>query len=354
MKHAAVSVILPVYNSAQWLAAALDSVLAQDFSDFECLCGNDGSTDGSLDMLRGYAGRDARIRVIDLPANRGAGPARNEGLRAATGRFVCFMDPDDTLPPDSLSSRLSLLLEYDSDAVRGGCTIRSGGTRTVKIPCEGIFPNICPCGTDGDNSLNDAFFFHALGDHCCFLFRRDILINNRILYGKLFNSHEDVLFLMKLFFIQKKVTFLGKSIYFYNYVNEKSLSNSSIGIERFYAVLYIMKIFYDLAKNNNKIRYADSAFAYYMQYWVGVVYNCFANGHVSDPEVRKMHEELHDLDASYDILARLEAGQPQYIVLKPLQGWFVKLLQLLRLGRHADAQRLARSVGVLSRSYAVA
>ncbi|MBQ9451734.1 MAG: glycosyltransferase family 2 protein [Desulfovibrio sp.] len=354
MQFPIVSIILPVYNSAQWLSTGLDSVLAQDFDDFECICVNDGSTDASPDILRNYASRDCRLHWIDLPNNGGAGPARNAGLHAAKGHFVCFMDPDDTLPTDSLSSRLSVLLEYNADAVRAGCTIVSEGTRQIKLPCEGIYPGICPSGTDGDNSLNDAFFFHTLGDHCCFLFRREILIKNRILYGKLFNSHEDVLFLMKLFFIHKNITFLGKSIYNYNYINSCSLSNSSIGIERFYAVLYILKIFYSMAKAAAKIRYADSAFTYYMQYWVSVVYNCLANGYVTENDIIKMHEHLHALDMEYDIYSRISSSQSELIILKPLQEWFIRVLLLLRQGKNEHSLQLAHSVGDVSQTYTVA
>lgn len=92
-----VSVIIPVYNAESHLRECLGSVLGQTLKSIEVIAVNDGSTDSSARILRDYAGRDARVVVIEQ-ANQGPGPARNCGLAAATGEFVAFMDPDDWYP----------------------------------------------------------------------------------------------------------------------------------------------------------------------------------------------------------------------------------------------------------------
>lgn len=96
------SIIIPVYNVEQYLRACLDSVLAQTFSDWETVCVNDGSTDGSLSVLEEYEKKDHRLRIISQP-NGGLSAARNTGLAAAQGDYVVFVDSDDWVEPSMLS-----------------------------------------------------------------------------------------------------------------------------------------------------------------------------------------------------------------------------------------------------------
>ena len=97
------SVIIPVWNAARTLRDCLESVLAQTCPDWECLCADDGSDDGSAGLIDGYAARDGRFRALHLP-HRGPGPARNAALDAARGDYVVFADADDLLKPDALAS----------------------------------------------------------------------------------------------------------------------------------------------------------------------------------------------------------------------------------------------------------
>ena len=106
-----ISVIIPVYNAEAWLAECLDSVCGQSLRELEIVCVNDGSPDGSRQILREYAARDARIIVIDKE-NEGVGAARNDGIRAAKGEYLAFMDPDDKYPsPDTLKDLYSAAVE---------------------------------------------------------------------------------------------------------------------------------------------------------------------------------------------------------------------------------------------------
>ena len=89
-----VSVVIPVYNVEKYLGECLGSVLAQTLRDIEVICVDDGSTDGSLAVLRDIASKDSRVKVLTQP-NAGAGAARNHGLREANGEYVFFCDPDD-------------------------------------------------------------------------------------------------------------------------------------------------------------------------------------------------------------------------------------------------------------------
>ncbi len=100
-----VSVIMPTYNRRNYIRESLDSVLAQDFSGFEVIVVDDGSTDGTEEEIRPYEGRIRYIRQ----ENRGAGVARNVGIRNARGTYIAFMDSDDLSRPSHLKSLYSFL-----------------------------------------------------------------------------------------------------------------------------------------------------------------------------------------------------------------------------------------------------
>jgi GT2 family glycosyltransferase len=102
-----VSVVMPVYNCQRYLAAAVESILGQTFRDFEFIIIDDGSTDGSLSLLQGFAERDDRIRLVSRP-NTGIVGALNEGLAMARGEFIARMDGDDV----SFPTRLERQVEY--------------------------------------------------------------------------------------------------------------------------------------------------------------------------------------------------------------------------------------------------
>lgn len=114
-----ISVIIPIYNSEKYLRECLDSVLSQTLEDIEVICINDGSVDGSLDILKGYAEKDKRIVVLDK-ANEGVAVARNIGINKANGEFVCFMDSDDLYPTDDVLETLYSKAKENNVLVAGG------------------------------------------------------------------------------------------------------------------------------------------------------------------------------------------------------------------------------------------
>lgn len=95
---AKLSVIVPVYNVEDYVGECLESICGQDYADIEIVCVNDGSTDGSRDVLAQWQGRDDRIMVVDQP-NKGLSAARNTGVALASGDYLCFVDSDDKLEP---------------------------------------------------------------------------------------------------------------------------------------------------------------------------------------------------------------------------------------------------------------
>lgn len=110
----AVSVVVPVYNAEDYVAETLESVLCQTLSDLEIICIDDGSTDGSRDILLSYAKRDPRVLVFGQE-NRGLSCARNAGMAVAGGRYLHFLDSDDKIAPEAYQELFSRASEEDLD-----------------------------------------------------------------------------------------------------------------------------------------------------------------------------------------------------------------------------------------------
>ena len=113
-----ISVIVPIYNTEQYLSRCLDSIISQSFTDFELLLIDDGSTDGSGIICDSYADRDRRIRVFHKE-NGGVSSARNLGIDKAQGEWLYFVDSDDELLPGGLRTLVDNISD-DVDVVMGG------------------------------------------------------------------------------------------------------------------------------------------------------------------------------------------------------------------------------------------
>lgn len=111
-----ISVIVPVYNVEAFLPQCLNSILAQTFTDFELICVDDGSPDNSGKILDDYAAKDARIKVIHQQ-NAGLVGARNSGVDAANGKYICFVDSDDHIAPQLLEICYTLAEKENADWV---------------------------------------------------------------------------------------------------------------------------------------------------------------------------------------------------------------------------------------------
>lgn len=114
IKKVKVSVIVPVYNVEKYLAACIESVLEQSYNNLELILVDDGSLDNSGKIADEYAAKDNRIKVIHQE-NSGVSNARNAGINAAIGDYVCFADSDDYLMPEYIAYLLELALKYDAD-----------------------------------------------------------------------------------------------------------------------------------------------------------------------------------------------------------------------------------------------
>lgn len=113
-----VSIIIPVYNAEKYLEKCLNSVIKQTLKDIEIICINDGSTDGSLNILQKYSEKDKRFIIIDQK-NSGLSYSRNKGLSVAKGEFIGFVDSDDWIDEDFYEKLYDAAIEYKADIAAG-------------------------------------------------------------------------------------------------------------------------------------------------------------------------------------------------------------------------------------------
>lgn len=204
------SIIIPVYNVQQYLPHCLDSVLAQTCPDWEAVCVNDGSTDGSLAILNEYASKDKRFRIIDQP-NGGLSAARNAGIRAAKGEYVFFLDSDDWIVPDAL--------EHLSRNVHGQDMLCFAGRKFIEAEQAYHQPDVLPEATyfSGMAYYNaNALVPRDFPFVCAVLriYRRAFLIKNQLGFQEGI-YHEDNLFTPMACYHAAEVSVIPDCLYIY-------------------------------------------------------------------------------------------------------------------------------------------
>lgn len=159
---------MSVFNTEKYVGEAIKSILNQSYSDFELIIINDGSIDGSLEIIRKFEKKDYRIKVINNGTNIGTSKSRNKGLRMAQGEFIAIMDSDDICLYDRFEKQVKYLLNNLEVLVLGGQVIKIDSNGN-KIPCNWIFPvNVYRWDT-----LTTTISI----PHPCMMIRRDYLLS---------------------------------------------------------------------------------------------------------------------------------------------------------------------------------
>jgi len=163
------SIIVPCYNLTPWIRQCLDSVLAQSYADWECVVVDDGSSDGSGDILDEYARQDGRIKVIHQK-NEGEGGARNAGLAVAKGEWVFFLDGDDLMLQGTLE-RLAQVASDGVDVIRFGYASFDDGEKMAPPSSMGAIAEV-----DVGHEITMSDFIAYVWQH---LYRRTVITGLR-------------------------------------------------------------------------------------------------------------------------------------------------------------------------------
>ncbi len=204
-----VSVIIPVFNMEKFVAECLESVLQQTLNDIEVIIINDGSKDNSLKIIREYQRRDNRIIVIDKE-NAGVGAARNDGIKAATGDYIAFMDPDDMYASKDVLLHCYEVAERENVSIVGGRTVFLYQDGTQKEELEKQIGNIRIRAKGLTQYKNYQYDY----GYVCYIYRRSLIIDNQIFFP-LYSRFQDPPFFVKAMIIAESFYALDEPVYLY-------------------------------------------------------------------------------------------------------------------------------------------
>lgn len=224
-----ISIVVPIYNTEMYLRECLDSVLKQNFIEYEIICINDGSTDGSLGILSEYQTRDARIKVITTE-NRGLSAARNTGVENAQGEYICYLDSDDMLAEDALSriwkeiekNKVDMLvynakLQYENQDMREKYNKDAYYTRCGEYETLSNGPDLL-CAFLKNNEFIETAWLMVL--------RRQFLNENKIVfYEKIL--YEDTIYAINCYIKARFVRYINQYNYIYR-VRENSIMTKPV------------------------------------------------------------------------------------------------------------------------------
>jgi glycosyltransferase involved in cell wall biosynthesis len=210
MRDALVSVIVPVYRNPEWVKTALDSVIRQTWKNLEILVIDDGSPDGCDAVCDQFAALDDRIHVVHRE-NGGVSAARNDGLLMAKGEFVAFLDSDDYLAIDHISSLVQCALDKNADIVSNRMYFYLNDTCTRKsTPSDAVVKLSREEAVFSMHSESEVFNGYLMNK----LFRREIL--KEVRFDPTIAIHEDMLFIWQA--ILKSDVIVSCERYTYHYL----------------------------------------------------------------------------------------------------------------------------------------
>lgn len=232
-----ISIILPVYNVAPYIKYTLNSIKTQNFTAFECIIINDGSTDKTLDIIYEYIQNDFRFKIYSTK-HLGVSSARNLGIQKASGKYICFLDGDDQYDVYFLRE-LYIKSQNKNSFLAFSDVLYSVSPEVLKIieyipeDCTVVFP---------ERTLWK------------YIFRKDLILAHNIQF-KPINRHEDALFIYDYYFSNniKTIEFASKAIYKHRLYRLGSLTNTTITNTKQYLKDAIPYIVQDKLKHKNKI-----------------------------------------------------------------------------------------------------
>lgn len=208
------SIIIPVYNIESHIAKCLESVFSQSIDNFEIICINDGSTDNSQSVIAKYAAEHPNLRCICQP-NKGLSEARNTGLENANGKYIFFLDGDDTLIDNhSLTDALHICSQNDLDLFIGNAFVDSHNAYLQNYP-------------KNDKTISGSEMMHLFVNNnrtliepvWCYLYSKEFLNTHQLRFKKGI-YHEDILFTPQAMYLAKRC--MCKDIAIVNYQTHRT------------------------------------------------------------------------------------------------------------------------------------
>ena len=258
-----VSIVIPTYNVENYLRECMESVINQTLSDIEIICINDGSTDGSLKILREYADRDERVILIDKK-NEGYGVGMNTGMDIASGEYIGIVEPDDFVPLTMYEDLYNIAKDNELDFVKADFYrfTRDSGTGELNL----VYNRLDPSGENYNQVISPfekPYVTKFIMNTWSGIYRRQFIEEHHIRHNTTPGAaFQDNGFFWQTFMYAKRCMFLDRPYY----MNRRDNPNSSVKNKE---KVYCMNIEYDfirdifMQKENEKLW---DRFKYYFNY----------------------------------------------------------------------------------------
>jgi len=218
LKNILISVIIPIYNSEEYLEKLLSSLREMINEKIQVILVNDGSTDNSKNIINRY---NDIFKVIHLKKNHGVSYARNYGLKYATGKYITFVDSDDSISKDYFKVLLkNIESNHDIYAFELEHVYKD---RVNKNTCE--YKKLYTKEELFSNNFLKPYVFIWVTNKCI---KREVLLKNRISFNIDYSIGEDLDFMLKVLNSIKTIYFIDKTLYYYNRANSNSLTRKKI------------------------------------------------------------------------------------------------------------------------------
>jgi glycosyltransferase involved in cell wall biosynthesis len=237
-----ISIIIPVYNTEQYIERCIQSILGQTLQDFEIIIVNDVTQDNSMAIIKKYAAEDSRFIIVENSQNMGQMWARREGYRRASGDYFVFCDSDDYLPKNALEVLYTAILTEKADIISGALQ------RVTSKRKGGTFKNRLSYGTDSIavyKSLLDRELLHNL---CGKIYNRKLFDNNDYETFAHQTNGEDAMLFYQIVANIKRIKVINDVVYYYIY-NPKSSSLSQKTEIKFISVAFYINYIFNYLEN---------------------------------------------------------------------------------------------------------
>ena len=281
-----VSIVIPVYNVALYLREALDSVINQTLKDIEIICINDCSTDNSLEILKEYALKDSRIRIVEQTTNQGEVVAKYVGAKLAKADYIGTLDPDDYINPNMYEVMYKRITDDKSDAVF--CNIRQVDENNIPLK-----KGVCVTKNNKTVLFNDKRIYKINVGTPNKLIKKELFL--RALNFTERDIWKDVYQYWRCFtYSDYKVSLVNESLYVYR-IRNNSITHSHTPIEIEWKNFYkTIDLLLDYMTLNNRYESNKKGFWIFVR---KVIKNLFKN----KVEYKKAIDEIYHLVKKYSI-----------------------------------------------------
>lgn len=244
-----VSVIIPVFNTAQYLRRCMDSICGQTLKDIEILCIDDGSCDGSIEILKEYAITDSRVCIVRLGHNQGVSVARNVGIEIAHGKWLGFVDSDDSIELDFYEKLYTAAASGRGEIIKGVRWSERNAPQYINWAFN-------------EKIRNDKFYFTY--EWTTAIYDADLIKNNSIYFIRGCTNSEDVAFLYQSVICANNIVIVDDAVYNYFLIDD-SANTYYLSYAKIASLLNAIKFIINLI---NKYLYQDKVYIEQFVRWI--------------------------------------------------------------------------------------